>query len=595
MPGTDPTNRGQVPPPQGTPIAGQGIPQGAIPQGQPLQGQIPQQATPGVSPTPPPGQPIPTAAPQPQPVVRPQAAVAGQPVPAGSATSPAGARPIPVQRPGTLVATTPRDDEDEPAEELTTVALNHAPPWLVSTVFHMIVLIALWLIVFVIEKPRKIQLISEMDPEEEKWAEDLGEQLELNAPGFDNQTDPDPAQVLNDLPEVLDPIAEPPNIPPMDFVGTALVTDIDSPQIGLSLNGRNLGSRNGLLGKYGGNRLTEAAVEAGLKWLARNQNSREGYWSLMGPFSSGVGEQDENRVAATAMALLAFQGHNETPTRGKYKTNVKKGWDWLLKQQDQKTGSFYSGDEGAMNHRFYTQGQCAIAICELYAMTKDAKYREPAQLAIKYLLDTQSPQGGWKYSANADSDTSVTGWIVMALQSARMGGLEVPQEAFDKISKFLESVAKDGGTRYAYMKDESTTRRAMTAEALLCRQYLGWARDDERLISGADYLIRDANLVDFQRGRDVYYWYYATQVLHHMERHHWDTWNKIMRQALPTEQVRSGREAGSWDPDRPTRDQWSAQGGRLYTTCLSIYMLEVYYRHLPLYSNVYHLLRTEQQ
>ena len=31
-------------------------------------------------------------------------------------------------------------------------------------------------------------------------------------------------------------------------------------------------------------------------------------------------------------------------------------------------------------------------------------------------------------------------------------------------------------------------------------------------------------------------------------------------------------------------DQWGQHGGRLYTTCLSIYMLEVYYRHLPIYN-----------
>jgi len=31
--------------------------------------------------------------------------------------------------------------------------------------------------------------------------------------------------------------------------------------------------------------------------------------------------------------------------------------------------------------------------------------------------------------------------------------------------------------------------------------------------------------------------------------------------------------------------------GRLYVTVLSIYMLEVYYRHLPIYANVYSDLR----
>ena len=37
---------------------------------------------------------------------------------------------------------------------------------------------------------------------------------------------------------------------------------------------------------------------------------------------------------------------------------------------------------------------------------------------------------------------------------------------------------------------------------------------------------------------------------------------------------------GSWAPDDA---KWGKSGGRHYTTCLNLLMLEVYYRHLPLY------------
>ena len=30
-------------------------------------------------------------------------------------------------------------------------------------------------------------------------------------------------------------------------------------------------------------------------------------------------------------------------------------------------------------------------------------------------------------------------------------------------------------------------------------------------------------------------------------------------------------------------DRWAPNGGRLFVTSLSIYMLETYYRHLPIY------------
>jgi len=171
---------------------------------------------------------------------------------------------------------------------------------------------------------------------------------------------------------------------------------------------------------------------------------------------------------------------------------------------------------------------------------------------------------------------SVTGWFVMALQSARMAGLEVPSPTLDRVSEFLESVARDGGSRYAYRAQDGATL-ALTAEGLLCRQYLSWERDDPRLVAGVSYLLD--NLPDWNQ-RNVYYWYYATQVLHHMEDSPWRIWNSEMRKLLPEKQVKRGRERGSWDPGG---DRWGGEGGRLYVTCLSIYILEVYYRHLPLY------------
>jgi hypothetical protein len=137
-------------------------------------------------------------------------------------------------------------------------------------------------------------------------------------------------------------------------------------------------------------------------------------------------------------------------------------------------------------------------------------------------------------------------------------------------------VGRDDGSRYAYQTQAGATL-TLTAEGLLCRQYLGWAHDDPRLNLGVDYLVQ--NLPDYSK-RNVYYWYYATQVLHHMEGDAWRQWNEPMRKMLPEHQETRGKERGSWDPKG---DRWGDAGGRLYVTCLSLYTLEVYYRHLPLY------------
>jgi hypothetical protein len=55
-----------------------------------------------------------------------------------------------------------------------------------------------------------------------------------------------------------------------------------------------------------------------------------------------------------------------------------------------------------------------------------------------------------------------------------------------------------------------------------------------------------------------------------------------MKDVLTSNQLRSGPEAGSWEP---RGDKGGRYGGRLYVTCLSAYILEVYYRHLPIYAS----------
>jgi hypothetical protein len=59
----------------------------------------------------------------------------------------------------------------------------------------------------------------------------------------------------------------------------------------------------------------------------------------------------------------------------------------------------------------------------------------------------------------------------------------------------------------------------------------------------------------------------------------WKRWNEVMRDQLVNTQAKNGHETGSWGG----RDHYQGEGGRLYTTSLSIMTLEVYYRHMPLY------------
>lgn len=479
--------------------------------------------------------------------------------------------PIPLE----LLAAANAEEEPKEDEDLEQ-ALLKAPPWLMSTVVHMSALILMGITWYTLEPKAEVQIVANDAP-----VSDLSNEEGGFVDG-DNQPFGTP-DVVNegfkamDLPAVANP--SPLATPTLELSpnGTMQGTNVTGLKIGDGFKGRGKGMK-GVLNRIGGGTSdTKKGVREALEWFKRNQRA-DGSWSLKGPYADPA--YDENVPAATGLALLAFQGDGHTHKEGDHKAVVKKGWDALLKLQA-PSGQFL-GTGLPSQHQLYTHAQCTIAICELYGMTNDSVYKHPAELAIGFCVKAQDAKlGGWRYEPGLDSDLSVTGWFLMALQSARMAGLEVPTETFEKAAKFLDSVQAAEGSQYVYILNDRPSL-AMTAEGLLSRQYLGWKRDDIRLITGAN-LIAGNLIKTTDNERDVYYWYYATQVMHHMGGDHWRQWNNEMKVQIPKAQVQDGREKGSWNPGAY---RWGDQGGRLFITALQTFMLEVYYRHMPLYGDL---------
>ncbi|MFM9966668.1 MAG: hypothetical protein ACKV2Q_36285 [Planctomycetaceae bacterium] len=344
---------------------------------------------------------------------------------------------------------------------------------------------------------------------------------------------------------------------------------------------RKAESRREAIKSLGGSEESEKAVERGLLWLAKHQDA-DGHWGIhelhcKDHECTGHGSFQSN-TAATGLGLLAFLGAGYTHQSGEHQAVVDRGLKWLV--QHQKPDGDLFADESEFVW-FYSHGMAAIALCEAYGLTKDPALREPAQKALNFIVASQHPQfGGWRYRPKFESDTSVSGWQLMALKSGEMAGLSVPKEVYSGVAKWLDSVeSKTAKGQFSYHPSRPASL-AMSAEGLLMRQYLGAVRTDARLVAGADSLRqRLPDLAD----RDSYYWYYATQVMFHMQGPHWDEWNTRLRDTLISTQLKDGDPNGSWSPDRPTPEKWGAAGGRHYITCLNLLMLEVYYRHLPLY------------
>ncbi|HYT93570.1 MAG TPA: prenyltransferase/squalene oxidase repeat-containing protein [Gemmataceae bacterium] len=342
--------------------------------------------------------------------------------------------------------------------------------------------------------------------------------------------------------------------------------------------GRSGATREKALQDGGGTKETEAAVKEGLDWLVRQQRT-DGSWALDGGRFKDRGGQ-AREIAATAFGLLPLLGagftHKQAPKnspQNPFDKPIEKGLKFLMRKQDKKTGN-YGG-------QLYDHALATIAMCEAYGLSQDQSLRYSAQMAVNYLVYAQHEKGGWRYGPKQEGDTSVTGWVVMALKSAQMANLDVSQTTWKKAISYLEKVVLNPATEgYGYTGPSGSP--TMSAVGLLCRQYLqSWGSQNLRLIKGIE-----KNLETHPPGssKNMYYFYYATQVMHHFGGKSWEKWNEKMRDILVKTQdkklVPGSDVKGSWSP---AGDAHGHVGGRLMITSLSILTLEVYYRHLPLY------------
>jgi hypothetical protein len=323
---------------------------------------------------------------------------------------------------------------------------------------------------------------------------------------------------------------------------------------------------------------SERAVALALKWLAAHQNA-DGSWNFnhrLAPACRGKcadpGRLEDCATGATAMALLPLLGAGQTHREGEYRPVVERGLYYLVGRMKVREGVGGLNEGGGA---MYAHGLSSIVLCEAYAMTHDKALLAPAQLSLNFIAAAQDPVGGgWRYQPRTPGDTSVVGWQLMALKSGHLAYLQVDPRTIAGVSRFLDSVQADSGSQYGYTSPGNGP--ATSAIGLLCRMYLGWKQDHAALERGVQQLAAQG-----PSATNLYYDYYATQVMRHHGGEAWQKWNLKMRDSLVDSQSRQGHEAGSWH--MRGGDHGSEAGGRIYCTSLATMILEVYYRHMPIY------------
>ena len=344
-------------------------------------------------------------------------------------------------------------------------------------------------------------------------------------------------------------------------------------------------NRAGIAQSHGGTAETEAAVRAALKWLADNQ-AADGRWnprvhnagqdsSVLGRTRQAAGSRADTGM--TGLALLSFLGSGHTHLDGPYRHDVRRGLEYLMRTQA-PDGNL--GGHAAAFEFMYCHAMATCALSEAYGMTRDERLRDSVRRAIGYTVSAQDPNGGgWRYRLGNPGDTSQLGWQLMALKSADLAGISMPEATRQGIIRYLRSVSSGRyGGRASYRPGERPTR-PMTAEALVCWQFLGLRREHPACREASEYL---ADELPGEGAYNLYYWYYATLGTYQLQGPHWQRWNEGLRAALVNRQIKEGPLAGSWD----INSVWGGHGGRVYTTAMAALTLEVYYRFLPLYAGV---------
>lgn len=489
---------------------------------------------------------------------------------------------------------------------------KHLPAWVISGAVHL-ALISFLILIFGVtageaKHSDKIITASVDSPEEEEEAKNLTNE----DPGFDSDLEAsvdvdriDEQVVENKVTE--DPIGAPTmnEINQATYAAAGALADAAPGFLGDAgnliggdgggmggfgtldgLSGRSGATKERLLRQGGGNEASELAVARGLAWLARKQKgeaaSRLGWWE----YDADGGHKDD-LCAATGMALLPFLAAGETHKSGKkYQQVVSRGIEFL-KSRMGPDGHFRNPPNKPAG--MYSNAIAAMALIECYGMTKDPTLKPFAQNAVNYIQKAQGPNGSWGYSPNSNGDTSIVGWQIQALHSAKITkDLVVSDATIKKANQFLDFVsAGSNKDRYGYRDNAGAAPgTARSAVGLLCRYYEdGWGPNHPGMIDGVKGLM---NRPPRKGALDMYYYYYATQVVHFFEGKSWKIWNEGetpgngMRDILISMQDvgKNPDTFGSWEPDRGSIGR---SCGRVGTTALALLTLEVYYRHLPLY------------
>ncbi|MBI3098676.1 MAG: hypothetical protein HYY93_10625 [Planctomycetes bacterium] len=322
--------------------------------------------------------------------------------------------------------------------------------------------------------------------------------------------------------------------------------------------------------KSGGGGEIDRAVRDGLIWLQQHQQE-DGFWPVPA-FKAG----EEYRVGVTSLATLAFLGYGVTHESGPMAPAVRRALDALASEQ---AGDGRFGP--ATGHVLYNHALATLVFLEAAQLSGEPVLRDRAVLGAKYILDAQNWDGGWGYTAKCNtSDSSVTGWQVMALRLAGGFNVQGVSDALAKAGHWITEVTnREGRVGYNAPDAFPNGANALTASGFWSRMLIG-AETADAVLDHQQTAILLGALPEWRGpGREIEndytYWLHGSLALFQRGGQDWTAWNDRLQKTLLAGRVTEGDEAGSWRP----ADRWSGYGGPVYATAMGVLALETPYRY----------------
>lgn len=322
------------------------------------------------------------------------------------------------------------------------------------------------------------------------------------------------------------------------------------------------------------------AVTRARAWLVAHQHE-SGRWEAAGfdqrcPTQSacdGAGNP-LNDIGVTGLATLALLSAGPKARTGTYADSVKRAVEWLVGQADP---SGLIGTSTGIAYQ-YNHAIATYALVEAL-VAHDLQHLRPAVVkAVRYITKAQNPYRVWRYTPRAgDNDTSITGWMALALTAAKKNQYEVPANSLSWVAKWFDSVTDDNGRCGYSRRGEPSSRpmneagafpatqtAALTAIAVVCRLRLGQTPKAVPAIKQGAEVIADLLPTKKPERRDFCFWFFGSVAVAKVGGETQTKWEKATQQVLQELQETKGHAKGSWAPS----GVWGSYGGRVYATAL---------------------------